>query len=159
MKRAIVLFAALLGACGASKELTADEIRNAMPQKESASINAPTSGSGVQAGLNPARDPAASNVGDVSGYYLSTATLAVAVNGSVAWSLGVLQAVVQWPPTSCDKTSCTWGPGSSPLDPRDWRLTVSKAGDHFDYQLAGQRKAQPDGFVTVLSGSAYPRAR
>jgi hypothetical protein len=156
MKRALILTAALLTACG-NKDLTADEIRGALPQKEAAQINAPTGGPAVAKAILPDRAVSSliPGVGDVSGYYVSTATLAAAVNGSVIFALGTLHAVVQLPPTHCDKASCTWGPGSHPLEPNEWKLTVTKVGDHYDYALAGQHKATPTGFVTVLSGSAW----
>jgi len=156
MKRAIFLIAALLAACG-NKDLSADEIRGALPKKETAQINAPaTAGAGVTRAALPSQlAGAASTVGGTSGYYVSTATLAWAVNGSVIWALGTLHAVVQLPPSTCDKSSCTWGPGSHPLEARDWKLTVTKAGDHYDYALAGQLKSSPTGFVTVLSGRAW----
>ncbi|HSB20889.1 MAG TPA: hypothetical protein VLD85_12830 [Anaeromyxobacteraceae bacterium] len=159
MTRSIFLLAAaLLAACGGGK-LTADEVRNALPQAQSAQINAPTStAAAAQAKVAiPAGAQALSAVGQLSPYFVDTVTLAVVVNGSVAWSLGVLRAVVDtFPPTSCAADSCTWGPGSHPLDPRDWKLVVTRVDDHFDYQLSGQLKSQPNGFVTILSGSAYP---
>lgn len=160
MKRALVLGAVLVAACSSPK-LDPDAVRGALPQSASTQIAAPTATGGAAAAgaLGAGGDLApASAVGDVSGYFVSTVTLAVAVNGSVAWSLGVLEAVVAMPPTSCKEDSCTWGPGSHPLDPRDWKLTVTRAGDHFTYDLAGQLKSAPTGFVTVLSGAAWPGA-
>jgi hypothetical protein len=159
MTRTIFLLAvALLAACGGGK-LTADEVRNALPQPQNAQINAPTAtAAAAQAkAAAPTGAQARSAVGQLSPYFVDTVTLAVVVNGSVAWSLGVLRAVVDtFPPTSCAADSCTWGPGSHPLDPRDWKLVVTRVGDHFDYQLSGQLKSQPNGFVAILSGSAYP---
>ena len=158
MKRALALGAILVGACS-SPNLSPDTVRGALPQAASTQISAPTATGGTAAvrGLGAGGDLVpASAVGDVSGYFVSTVTLAVAVNGSVAWSLGVLEAVVALPPTSCKEDGCTWGPGSHPLDPRDWKLTVTKVGDRFDYELAGQLKSAPTGFVTVLSGQAWP---
>lgn len=160
MTRALVLFVALLAACGNAK-LNPDDARAALPQQGDSQIGAPTAtvaAAGAPAGVGTMNASPASVAGDVSGYFVSTVTLAVAVNGSVAWSLGVLRAVVESPPTECDAASCTWGPGSHPLDPRDWKLVVTTAGDHFDYALSGELKSQPTGFVTVLSGSAWPGA-
>ncbi len=167
MTRAILLLgAALLAACGGSDKLTAGEIRSALPQSADTQINAPTSTQTAQApstgrvALAAGTDARTlSAVGQVSPYFVTTVTLAVAVNGSVAWSLGVLRAVVDFfPPTSCTADTCTWGPGSHPLDPRDWMLVVTKVDDHYDYQLSGQLKAQPTGFVVILGGTAYPGA-
>lgn len=162
MTRTILLLgAALLTACGGTGKLTAEEVRNALPQPSNAQINAPTAA--VAQAQPQARAVALvagaevkSTVGDLSPYFVSTVTLAVAVNGSVAWSLGVLRTVVLFPPTSCAADTCTWGPGSHPLDPRDWMLVVTKVDDHYDYQLSGQLKAQPNGFIAILGGTAYP---
>jgi hypothetical protein len=159
MTRTILLLAAtLLAACGG--KLTADEVRNALPRQESAQINAPSATQGqaqAKATVPGTGAQAQSSVGELSPYFVSTVTLAVVVNGSVAWSLGVLRAVVDtFPPTSCAADTCTWGPGSHPLDPRDWKIVVTRVADHFDYQLQGQLKSQQTGFVTILSGSAYP---
>ena len=166
MTRTIQLLgAALLTACGGTGKLTAEEVRSALPQASDAQINAPNSTQTAQAtstgrvALAAGTDARTlSVVGQVSPYFATTVTLAVAVNGSVAWSLGVLRTVVLFPPTSCTADTCTWGPGSHPLDPRDWMLVVTKVDDHYDYRLSGQLKAQPTGFVVILSGTAYPGA-
>lgn len=158
-RKLLLLAAALLAACGGGK-LTADEVRNALPQQQDAQINAPTAGAAAaqaKVAVPGTGAQARSAVGQLSPYFVDTVTLAVVVNGSVAWGLGVLRAVVDtFPPTNCAADTCTWGPGSHPLDPRDWMLVVTRVDDHFDYALSGQLKSQPSGFVTVLSGSAYP---
>jgi hypothetical protein len=81
------------------------------------------------------------------------------VNGSVGAVLGVVRTIVtNVPPTSCADETCTWGPGSQALEPNDWRLDVTRvAGGHYTWTLAGRSKARPaEGFVTVISGNAFP---
>src|SRR5205085_6020041 len=68
-----------------------------------------------------------------------------------------LEAVTDQEPTSCDASSCTWGPGSGPLDYNNYKLVVTKSGDGFDYALSGQAKSKPGSdFIVFLSGHAVP---
>jgi hypothetical protein len=68
-----------------------------------------------------------------------------------------VEAVTQNEPTSCTADSCTWGPGSSPLDYNVFKLVVTRSGDGFDWALSGQAKTRPSSdFVTFISGHAVP---
>ena len=60
-------------------------------------------------------------------------------------------------PTSCDQNSCTWGPGSEPLNPISYKLVVSRNADgaSFDWSLSGAIKPGTT-FVTFASGNARP---
>lgn len=153
MKRALILLATTLAACGGTK-LDADEARSAVQSANGIQIAAPgavTAAAGAQA----------SRVGDDSTYRGATRFLSAAFNTSVAFPLGLVRVVVAFPATECKDDTCTWGPWSDALAAVEWRLTVTKvASGHFEYAFAGHRKAQPtSAFVTVMNGTAYPESR
>ncbi|HUK65448.1 MAG TPA: hypothetical protein VLV17_01375 [Anaeromyxobacteraceae bacterium] len=155
MKRTIFALAAALAACGgtsSSGTLTAEEARNAIPSSSQAQIAVPDASSvatGPQAkvSLSTVEAPFAAD----------TVYFATAVNGSVAFTLGIVQAVVQWPPTSCSGNSCTWGPGAGPLDLNYYKLVVTKvANQDYAWSLEGDPKSDTTNtFVTFISGEAF----
>lgn len=151
MKRAIALtVAALTAACGGSQHLTAEEARNAMPGASQAQIGTPSpSGQALTAAPAPSALTAA--------YASDTIALAAAVNGGVAWTLAIVDLVVQFPPTTCAVDTCTWGPGSGALEVNDWELTVTKKAEQdYLWQLSGRPKTDPSvGFITFVSGEAF----
>lgn len=154
---AAALLAALATACGNDKPITAEEVRAALPAAASAQVGHPQAAA-TQSALSAEPGAPAAAV-STSSYFHLTAALAGSVNLGVGVTLGVLQAVVHLPPTTCEADTCTWGPGSSPLDYNVHRLTVTKVGDRYDFALSAEPKSQPgSGFVTFLSGSAFPGA-
>jgi hypothetical protein len=93
----------------------------------------------------------------MSDWYKVTVAYAAGVNLGTAWTLGIVEAVTANDPTSCSGDSCTWGPGSNPLDPLVYKLVVSRNGDSFDWELDAQAKAAPTvPFVKIISGNAVP---
>lgn len=97
-------------------------------------------------------------LGEVADYYRVTRDLSRTFNAGAAWVLIVVNAVVQYPPTTVEGNVYTWGPGSDALDPADWRLTVTANDDGtYDWALDGRSKHDPEtGFLTVISGRAVP---
>jgi len=166
MRRAVALtIAALTAACGGNKPITAEEARSALPQAEQAQVALP---SGTASALTVSSNTAltVSSATDVTapagsaGYAHASFALATLVNGGVGATLLVVRAVSLLPPTSCEGDTCTWGPGSGALELNDWRLTVSKLDDHYEWALAGRPKNnQAVGFVTVVSGNAFPTSQ
>ena len=53
MKRALVLIAAALTACGGSQKLTAEEARNAMPGASQAQLGTPDGGAALKTTYTP----------------------------------------------------------------------------------------------------------
>ncbi len=156
MKRLLLLaVAAAATACGGN---LADEVRDALPSKDAVQIGTPSGG--AASALAVGGGSTASSVGTPSLYEAATAVLAFTVNLGVAAWLDVLRAVVLQPPTSCGGDSCTWGPGSHPLDRNDWKLIVTRVqsgGLHYDYALSGQPKSPGGtGFIEVITGTVYP---
>jgi hypothetical protein len=150
MKRAIVLVVALLSAACGGKTITAEEARNAMPGADQARIGTPTGGSALSVSPAGAAFTTAAFASD-------SIDLARAVNGGVAWTLGIVELVVSLPPTSCTGDTCTWGPGSSLFDVNDWQLTVTKKDtNEYVWGMAGRPKSNPSvGFITIVSGTAF----
>jgi len=153
MKRAVLLFVAVLGAACGGKTLTAEEARSAMPSADQARIGTP-SGSALTAA------PRGAEAFVTADFAVDTRNLAAAVNGGVAWTLGTVELVVALPPTSCSGDTCTWGPGSGVFDVNDWQLTVTKKDEHeYVWGLAGRPKSSPSsGFITIVSGTAFTTA-
>jgi hypothetical protein len=154
MKRAIALtVVALTAACG-GKPITPEEARGALPQAEQAQVVLPA---GAASAFTAARSGEAIAAATSASYAHTSFALAHAVNGGVGATLLLVRLVSLLPPTSCEGDTCTWGPGSDATDLNDWRLTVSKRDGHYEWALAGLPKNnQGIGFVTVISGDAFP---
>lgn len=157
MNRALALAVTLiLVGCGANPQtITAEEARTAVPISTQTEIGAP--GAGGTAVPNALVAPQAAQTVVTAEYAADTIALATAVNGGVAWALGVVSFVASLPPTTCAGDTCTWGPGSGALEVNDWQLTVTKK-DVSDYvwALQGRPKTSPSAsWIALLSGEAF----
>ena len=151
MKRALVLIAAALTACGGSQKLTAEEARNAMPGASQAQLGTPDGGAALTAA-------AVAPSFQTAEYAADTLALAGSVNLGVGWSLGIVDAVVtNLPPTSCADDTCTWGPGSTAFDVNDWQITVTKKDvNDYTWTLQGKSKVDPAAaWIAFVSGEAF----
>lgn len=122
-------------------------IREALPTADGVKIEVPDS-AGYRA------------VGDLADYYVITRSLSRDLNGGAAWVLLLVHTIVQFPATSVDGATHTWGPWSDALDPAEWRLVVTALADgSYDWRFDGKSKtvAAAD-FTTVISGNAVPGA-
>ncbi|HYS08914.1 MAG TPA: hypothetical protein VEP66_09220 [Myxococcales bacterium] len=149
---ALPLVAAVACSGGAFK----DQARGAMPSNESVSMGSPSSSAGTSSSAALVSND--SVAGDRSKFFQLTATVAVVFNVPTGLFLGLLQHVVEdFEPTSCDANSCTWGPGSGPLDPVAYQLVVSRNadGESFDWTLSGAVKPSTT-LVAFASGNAIP---
>jgi hypothetical protein len=136
-----------------------DQARDAMPSKDTMSMGSPNSAQPA-AGSPPgtALVSSYSTAGAQSDFFKLTVAVAITFNVPTAALLGLLQHVVEdFEPTSCDATSCTWGPGSGPLELVDYKLVVSRDPDgvSFDWALSGAVKPGSN-FVTFATGVAKP---
>src|SRR4051812_14118543 len=148
---ALPLVAAVACGGGAFK----DQARDAMPSKESVSMGAPTSSGSASSSALVSQDSVA---GQDSPFRGLTVIVSVVFNVPTAAFLDLLTHVVEDnEPTSCDATSCTWGPGSGPLELVAYKLVVSRDADgtSFDWQLSGAVKPAGE-FVTFATGIARP---
>jgi hypothetical protein len=150
MKRTLVLIAAALTACGGSQKLTAEEASTAMPGASQAQLGTPQGGAALTA--------VSALSFQTAEYAAATQTLAGSVNMGVAWTLGIVEAVVTtFPPTSCAGDTCVWGPGSDALDVNDWEITVTKKDTNdYTWTMQGKSKVDPAAtWISFVSGEAF----
>jgi hypothetical protein len=142
-------------ACGGAQNFQ-EQARDAMPSSSSVHMGNPSDSQQTSTGST---GQAQQNLVGASDWYNATASFVFSVNVATAWTLGVVEAVTNLPPTSCSESSCVWGPGSNALDPNVYRLTVSTKDDGktYHWNLDAQAKSKPaSSFVTVISGDATP---
>ncbi len=148
--RYLTLCCLILAACGPTS--LEQEARGALPTKDRVALGSPSGPAGSSS--------AAVTVGDPSDYYQMTLDLSSSVNGGVGLILLTLQAVATQPATSCTADSCTWGPGSTALDPNRYQLVVTKQPTtpaSYQYVLSAEPKSNPAaGFFSLISGTATP---
>lgn len=101
----------------------------------------------------------ARTLGDVASWYLATRDVTRLFNGGTAWVLIVIHTIVQFPVTSINGDTYTWGPWSGALDPAEYKLDVRDVGDGtYAYQLSGRNKTTPGAdFEVIIDGTADPR--
>ncbi len=100
-------------------------------------------------------------VGQLADYYVITRKISKDLNHGAAWVLILVHNIVdQYPPTSVDGDTYTWGPWSETLDPAEWRLVVTENLDgSYDWSFDGRSKLEEGTeFLTVISGNAVPGA-
>jgi hypothetical protein len=98
------------------------------------------------------------SIGQLADYYVVTRTISRDLNASAAWVLLTVHFIVQFPPTSSDGDTYTWGPYRDALDPAEWRLTVTEtAGGSYDWNLDGRSKIVAGAsFESLIWGNAVP---
>jgi hypothetical protein len=105
-------------------------------------------------------DSTARTVGQLAGWYVATRDVTRTFNGGTAWVLVLVHAIVQFPVTTVNGDTYTWGPWSEALDPAEYKLDVRAVGDGtYEYRLSGRSKTQAGAaFEVVVDGTADPRA-
>jgi hypothetical protein len=96
--------------------------------------------------------------GQTAEWYLTTRAVSGTVNG-VALAVGTLvRLVTDYPATSVTADSAVWGPWQGPLDPIEWKVTITRVAPHqYTYKFEGRDKHdQSAAFLTVLSGTHSP---
>jgi hypothetical protein len=98
-------------------------------------------------------------VGQLATWYVATRDVTRTFNGGSAWVLVLIHAIVQTPVTTVSGNVYTWGPGSQPLDPAEYKLDVTALADGtFAYKLSGRSKTAANAqFEVVIDGTADPR--
>lgn len=150
MKRALVLIAAALTACGGSQKIDATSARNALPTAASVQIDTP-----AQSGQALTAAGQELLVAKPSDAYQLTRNVAGMVNLGVGLWIGLVEFVVVLPPTSCAVDTCTWGPWAEtdPLKvPATYQLSVTKEADaHYTYKFSAAPGASST-FVDIVAG-------
>jgi hypothetical protein len=124
------------------------EVSKAIPTAEQVRIGLPT-------------DDRSGVIGETSPWYTATRNVTLTFNGGTAWVLVVVHAIVQFPATSTDGDTATWGPwDDGPLAPATYRLDVTALADGtYDWALAGKSKSNPAAeFEVIIDGHAEPDA-
>ena len=157
MKRALLVLAAALTACGGASKIDPTAARNALPTSSSVQIASPGQSATATTGSNTALQTALATSGTVSDAFKLTAGTAATVNVGVGLWIGLLEFVVALPPTSCTVDTCTWGPWkeTNPLKvPASYQLTVTKEGDsRYSYKVSGALASSPTSFIDIVVGS------
>lgn len=98
-------------------------------------------------------------LGQLADYYVITRGVTRTFNGGSAWVLILLHSIVQYPVTSVNGDTYTWGPWSDALDPAEYKLDVRDVGDGtYEYRLSGRSKTEANAqFEVVIDGVADPR--
>jgi hypothetical protein len=143
-------------ALAAASTLTACIQKDAPPEGLARAI--PT---GNQVAINlPANANDALALGELAEWYVATRGVTLTFNGGSAWVLGLIHAIVQYPVTTVDGDTYTWGPWTGALDPAEYKLDVKDVGDGtYEYVLSGRSKTTPGaGFEKIIDGFADPTA-
>lgn len=123
-----------------------EAVNDALPTAEDVQVKVPEDGAQQLA------------LGQIADYYRFTRVVSRDFNGGAAWVLTLVHVIVQFPPTSVDGDTYTWGPHSDALDPAEWKLIVVENADgSYDWRFDGRSKTELDSeFETVISGNAEP---
>jgi hypothetical protein len=124
-------------------------VSRALPTAEDVRIDLPE---------NSSAKGTAEALGDLSPWYVVTRQVTRDLNGGTAWVLIVVHTIVQFPATTIEGNTYTWGPWSDALDPADYRLVVTALGNgSYDWSLDGRSKTEVGAdFETVIAGNAVP---
>jgi len=97
-------------------------------------------------------------LGELSEWYLTTRAVSGVVNAGAIAVGTLVKLVILHPPTTVTQDQAIWGPYQGPLDPIEWKVTVTRIADHqYHYIFEGRAKNNPAAaFVTVLSGTHLP---
>jgi hypothetical protein len=153
-----------LAGCDAAKHDPAAAYRDALPKTAQIQVGAPSaSGSAAAAVSMAAVDAESATSAAVPSYHSEYAATsywaAVTFNVGVWWTLTLVHAITLYPPTSCDDSSCTWGPWLGDDRLATWKLHVVRASGAYDWVLSARPAADPQAaFVQLLSGHAVPGA-
>jgi len=156
MKRSLLVFGAL-GAVAAAgcHVIDGSEFAGSTPTSDTVALVVP--GGGTTTTTSPLTDTGVRRsalLGDKADSYKLTVAITDLVNGATVGVLVLVSTIVQYPPTTVDGDTATWGPYSEPLKANAWRLVVTRVQpDVFSWNLDGKPKTAADSaFVTVLSG-------
>jgi len=152
MRNAVSLFAATLSlglvACIPPND-DPHPVSRALPTAEDVRIDLPENSSAK--GISEA-------LGELSPWYVVTRQVTRDLNGGTAWVLIVVHTIVQFPATTIEGDTYTWGPWSDALDPAEYRLVVTELSNgSYDWSLDGRSKTDPGAdFEGVIAGNALP---
>jgi hypothetical protein len=153
--------ALLLAACGPAKQDPAQPYRDALPKAEAAHVGTYQDAGATAGALSVARQGLGDSNLVQSEYAVQSYYLALSINGGASAILNVIRFITAFPTTSCDDTSCTWGPWVGDQGFNNYKLVVTKQttvdGTAYAYAFSGQNAVVAGSpFVDILTGTAYP---
>ncbi len=142
---ASLLLGASLAACVPQEQDGPHAIARALPTAEDVRITLPDTAAQRAAAL-----------GDIAEWYVATREVTRGLNAGTAYVLVLVHTVVWFPPTSVEGKTYTWGPHHEPLDPAEWRLSVTDQGDGtYAWNLDGRSLTEDNAvFETLIAGTA-----
>lgn len=165
MKKLTSILAAALAIAGCQPvaEDPADAYRKALPSAASVQLGVPDSEgtSGTALTLNvPGPTGALIDPGSYrSEYAIVSYWTALTVNVGTWWTLELVKFITAHPATTCDDTSCTWGPWLGDDNLNFWKFHAVKANGGYDWALSLQPASAPlDPWVDLIAGHAVPGA-
>lgn len=145
----------LLGLSGCHRlDQAGAEFATGVPRQETVSMEVP--GSEVKALTVEGGSRALE--GQTAEWYAITRAVSATVNGGALAVGALVRLITDYPATTVTVDSATWGPWQGPLDPVEWKVTITRVAPHqYSYEFAGRDKHAPAApFVTVLSGLHSP---
>ncbi|ATB42849.1 hypothetical protein CYFUS_008328 [Cystobacter fuscus] len=152
MKKMFGVLASLsLAACGPQIETVS--FKDGLPSQEMAKLEVPSeSAQRIDDGLVRVEQTLR---GDVSHTWLVTGGTVLFVNGVTLWTLGALNFVAGFEPTSDDGTTAVWGPHNNDWEGTTWKLTaVRTAPNAFRYTLEAKARGAADSeYAAIITGA------
>jgi len=135
-------------------EPAGSEFANGVPRQETVAMAVP----GSEAKAITVESDRRALEGQTAEWYTVTRTVSHTVNGGAIAVGALVRLVTDYPATSVTADSATWGPWQGPLDPVEWKVTVTRLALHqYSYTFEGRDKHAPAApFVTVLAGAHTP---
>jgi hypothetical protein len=92
--------------------------------------------------------------GQTSEWYTITRAVSGTVNAGALAVGALVRLITNYPATTVTLDSAVWGPWQGPLDPVEWKVTITRVALHqYQYKFEGRDKHDPlAAFVTILSG-------
>lgn len=93
-------------------------------------------------------------LGETAEWYKTTRNVSFVVNAGALAVGALVRIVTDYPPTTVSTDTAVWGPWQGPLDPIEWKVTVTRVAPHqYQYTFEGRDKHdQTAPYLTVLSG-------
>jgi hypothetical protein len=94
-------------------------------------------------------------LGETAEWYKTTRNVSFGVNAGALAVGALVRLVTDYPPTSVAGDTAVWGPWQGPLDPIEWKVTVTRVEPHkYQYKFEGRDKHEQSApFLAVLSGN------
>jgi hypothetical protein len=145
--------AATLGACQ-RKDDPGSEFAAGVPRASTIAMSV----AGGNSNAMTVGDSSAPGSGPLSEWYLTTRNVTSTVNGAAVAVGALVKLVTDYPVTSFTADAAVWGPWKGPLDPVEWKVTITRVAAHqYQYKFEGRDKNDPSAaFITILSGAHSP---